>query len=343
MASPIVSLVYPSPGASTPAKFLNSKNPVISWTYSDPDSESQSQIQVEIYSYPAHVLVWDSGAVTVIEDMDGKSMFKSGLMALWSDRYYEIPDAAELGYDIQYTVRMRAKDSSGTWSAFTSEARFVLDTTSVSGLTVVAAPEIGAITISWIDASVENLEGYNILRSTTSGGVYRKLNKTILTDPAFIDRKVAKGKTYYYRVETVANGGNVSEMSAPVSGSVDFDRWFLEQLVLDDVTAFEKKRSRSQSKRAILGPNGKTRRVIQDRGFLPGDMSITFLLLDDDLVTGSDKYDQLIELLEDTQLFSLRDPFGRQWTVSPGDMEERQLLTGSLEYEIKIDISEVIE
>jgi len=343
MASPVVSLVYPMPGASTPAKFLNSKNPVISWIYTDSDSELQTQVQVEVYTYPAHALVWDSGPISIVEDMDGKSMMKSGLMNLWSDRYYEIPDSAALHYDVQYTVRMRAKDSSGTWSAYTSEARFVLDTTAAEGLTVVAAPELAAIRISWLIGQSEGLEGYNILRSNTAGGVYRKLNKTLLTSPEFIDRKVGSGKLYFYRIETVSDGGNISEMSEPVSGSVLFDHWFLEDMILDSVTDFQRKRERAQSKRTTLGPDGRSKRVIQDGGYLPGDMSIVFNLFDDEIITGSDKYDQLIELLDQTQLFSLRDPFGRQWTISPGPMEESLLRTGRLEYEIKIDLSEVIE
>jgi hypothetical protein len=343
MASPVVTLTYPLPGASSPAKFLNSKNPVISWDFSDADNDTQASIQVEIYKYAGHLLVWDSGEIVITEDMDGKALMNSGLLNLWSTRFYEIPDSAGLRYDVDYTVRMRVKDSSGTWSAFTSEARFILDTTAPMGVTVEGVVDLAAMRITWITSSVESIEGYNILRSSTSGGVYRKLNKDPLTSPEFIDRKVGARKTYFYRIQTVSDGGNVSEMSAPVAGSVDFKEWYLETMRLDTVIDFQNKRDRAQSKRTVLGPGGSVKRVVQDRGFLPGDMSITFNLLDDEISSGAAKYEQLLQLLNNTQLFSLRDPFGRQWTFSPGAMEETMLLTGSLEFEIKIDLSEVIE
>lgn len=340
MAPPIVNLVYPPLSGTT--KFFNSKNPVISWTYEDPELNPQVQIQVEIYRGTSNSLVWDSGAVNISENTDNKSMLTGGLLSLWSERFFEIPDEADLKYDTTYTIRIRAKDSTGTWSAFTDKATFLIDTTAVQGLTAFPLPEIGAIRLTWAASDVEGFEGYNIYKYHGPSDTFKKLNKDLIKGLTFTDYTPKSGKSNYYRVQVVANGGNESSMSESVYASVSFDKWFIEAMPLEMVTDQDIKRSRIRSTRTVFG-NGRTpKRVIQDKGYLPADLSLTFLCLDDEYSSGSDKYEDLLQMVSVPQTFSLRDPFGRQWTVAPGDIDETILRSGSLEYEVKLQLTEVI-
>ncbi|MCH8066075.1 MAG: DNRLRE domain-containing protein [Chloroflexi bacterium] len=56
-------------------------------------------------------------------------------------------------------------------------------------------------------------DGYRILRSTTAGGPYSKLNSSLLTSSAYTDTGVANGVTYYYVVTAVDDCANESANS----------------------------------------------------------------------------------------------------------------------------------
>jgi hypothetical protein len=62
-----------------------------------------------------------------------------------------------------------------------------------------------SVTLSWA-ASSSSASGYNVYRSTTSGGPYTKLNSTLLTGLTYTDSTVSSGATYYYVVTDVTSG-----------------------------------------------------------------------------------------------------------------------------------------
>jgi hypothetical protein len=49
--------------------------------------------------------------------------------------------------------------------------------------------------------------GYNLYRSTQSGGPYAKLNSSVLSTTGYIDSSIQSGTTYYY-VSTSINEQN---------------------------------------------------------------------------------------------------------------------------------------
>jgi fibronectin type 3 domain-containing protein len=86
-----------------------------------------------------------------------------------------------------------------------------------SGL--VAAAGDGSILLNW-NANIENdLAGYNVYRSTTSGSGYTLLNDVLLSDPAFTDHNVSFHKNYYYVVTAVDNDLLESAFSGQVSAA----------------------------------------------------------------------------------------------------------------------------
>jgi len=63
------------------------------------------------------------------------------------------------------------------------------------------------VTLSWTDSS-SGVSGFNVYRSSTSGGPYTRLNSTLLSATSFSDDKVQAGQTYFY-VTSAVNSSNV--------------------------------------------------------------------------------------------------------------------------------------
>ena len=70
------------------------------------------------------------------------------------------------------------------------------------------------------DAAGYEILGYNIFRSTTSGGPYVQLNSSLIAGTTYADTTVADGTTYYY-VATVVDSSNAeSGYSAPIEAAI---------------------------------------------------------------------------------------------------------------------------
>lgn len=194
------------------------------------------------------------------------------------------------------------------------------------------------IIIRWDQISDPFLDGYNIFRSESIEGPFKKLNTELLTVPEYFDGDMLSSTTYYYQVEYVINGegGAFSEV---IAGSIQFYAWYIDDLRVDGVTKLSKKRARNRSIRSVMGSK---KQVIQDRGFMPQDLSLDIYCYDDENSTGEKKYNDLVSVLSQTKILRLRDPFGREFSVAPGDFEDDQLLTGKLEFLISINLTEVI-
>jgi hypothetical protein len=78
-----------------------------------------------------------------------------------------------------------------------------------------------AVDLSWDEATDSNggtVAGYNLYRSTTPGGIYTKVNTTLITDNQYDDISVAAGTTYYYVATAVDADGDESAQSQEASG-----------------------------------------------------------------------------------------------------------------------------
>jgi|CXWL01.1.fsa_nt_gi endonuclease I len=99
-----------------------------------------------------------------------------------------------------------------------------------TGLT--AIPGNAVVNLDWNDNTEPDLAGYNVYRSTTSGGPYTKLNTVLVSASAYSDTTVSNGTTYYYVVtaqDTANNESNISnESSATPSGGGPITPWINE-------------------------------------------------------------------------------------------------------------------
>jgi hypothetical protein len=65
-----------------------------------------------------------------------------------------------------------------------------------------------AVNLSWDASTSSDITGYNVYRSTTSGGPYSKINTGgLVASTTYADTTVATGTTYYY-VTTAVNSSN---------------------------------------------------------------------------------------------------------------------------------------
>jgi len=84
-----------------------------------------------------------------------------------------------------------------------------------TGLAALAGNAI--VALDWDDNSEQDLAGYNIYRSTTSGSGYTKLNSSLLTSSDYADDSVTNETTYYYVVTATDTASNESVYSSEKS------------------------------------------------------------------------------------------------------------------------------
>lgn len=73
---------------------------------------------------------------------------------------------------------------------------------------VTAMPAVGKVYLSWTGPSGDVANGYNILRSTASNGVYTSIySSTRNTLTTYTDRSIQEGITYYYKVSANNQSG----------------------------------------------------------------------------------------------------------------------------------------
>lgn len=114
-----------------------------------------------------------------------------------------------------YTVTLTVADAADNTS-LDSLVVTVLDITPpVVPTSLDATYSDGTVSLSW-QASSDNsgsVAGYNIYRSTSSGGPYEKLNSSLLVATNYLDAGVIVGSTYHYVVTAIDAAGNESGYS----------------------------------------------------------------------------------------------------------------------------------
>jgi fibronectin type 3 domain-containing protein len=93
------------------------------------------------------------------------------------------------------------------------KATSVADSTkSATASVTVVVPVQHTATLSWV-ASSTPVVGYNVYRSTQSGGPYNLVNTSLVGATSFGDHTVASGTTYYYVTTAVDSAATESAFS----------------------------------------------------------------------------------------------------------------------------------
>jgi hypothetical protein len=98
-----------------------------------------------------------------------------------------------------------------------------------NGATVLSVPLAGtgltplahSVDIAWDASTSATLQGYNVYRSTVSGGPYSKISPTVATSTLlFTDSTPVSGKQYFYVVTAMDTSGVESAASAQVAVTI---------------------------------------------------------------------------------------------------------------------------
>ena len=81
------------------------------------------------------------------------------------------------------------------------------------------AQQAHSVALSW-NASASAVFGYNVYRSSVSGGGYVKLNSSLVSVLAYTDSTVQSGGTYYYVTTAVDANGVESTFSNEVAAAI---------------------------------------------------------------------------------------------------------------------------
>jgi hypothetical protein len=76
-----------------------------------------------------------------------------------------------------------------------------------------------SVSVTWTQSPSPNVEGYNVYRSTTSGGTYSLLS-ALVTTTSYKDMDVVAGETYYYVVTAVNTTNQESAYSTQAQATV---------------------------------------------------------------------------------------------------------------------------
>lgn len=83
------------------------------------------------------------------------------------------------------------------------------------------APLAHSVDIAWDASTSATLQGYNVYRSTVSGGPYSKISPTVATSTLlFTDTTPVSGKQYFYVVTAVDTSGVESAASTQVAVTI---------------------------------------------------------------------------------------------------------------------------
>jgi len=81
-------------------------------------------------------------------------------------------------------------------------------------------PLVHSVTLNWDASSSSTVVGYNVFRSTQSGGPYAVLNTGLVSGLTYTDQTVQSGKTYYYNLTAVDGNGVESQFAGEVSATI---------------------------------------------------------------------------------------------------------------------------
>ncbi|GEM_PF-2771656 len=118
-----------------------------------------------------------------------------------------------------YYYRVAAIDSSQNEGCYSQETSVTPHDNSApqpsTGLIASAGNQV--VNLNWNDNTESDLSGYNVYRSTTSGGTYSKVNSSLLTSSQYSDSGLTNGTTYYYKVTAVDTASSESGYSSEVN------------------------------------------------------------------------------------------------------------------------------
>jgi hypothetical protein len=157
-----------------------------------------------------------SGSITPAADGNGASIALSGPSAVSATASSSGNYSFSGLVNGNYTVT-----PSRTGYVFTPEVQTVtINGSSATGVNFTGATQSNqSVLLNW-QASTSTVSGYNVYRSTVSGGPYSRVNGSLVSGLTYTDSAVAASTTYYYVTTSVTSAGVESGYSNQASATI---------------------------------------------------------------------------------------------------------------------------
>ena len=114
-------------------------------------------------------------------------------------------------FSVAFSPQASGTTSGSIWFFSNATSNPTAESVSVSGTGVAAAQH--SVALSWSENSTSGIVGYNVYRSSVSGGPYAALTTSPDPNLTFSDTAVSAGQTYYYVVTALDSSGVESPYS----------------------------------------------------------------------------------------------------------------------------------
>jgi hypothetical protein len=156
--------------------------------------------------------ITNAGAASVI--ISGVSVAGTG----FSLGNLTTPFTLGVNQSVQLTVGFTPTASGSASGTLTISSSASNGTMGVS-LTGIGVTTTHSVSLSWNDTGAQ-IAGYNVYRSTVSGGPYSKINSALVVPTNYSDTSVVSGTTYFYAVTAVGTSGIESALSNQTTATV---------------------------------------------------------------------------------------------------------------------------
>lgn len=166
-------------------------------------------------------LRWQSDAAEgfdVFRRLATERGYGSPIRSVKGDRRQVTDTGARYGQRYIYTVRTITGEETRVESELASEVEIEYTDTFPPRLpkNVVALPEQGAVRLRWEPSPDSDTAGYYVHRRDAGRETFIRLNDQPAASTEYLDRGLASGLAFAYRIQAVDNEGNASELSPPV-------------------------------------------------------------------------------------------------------------------------------
>ena len=130
-----------------------------------------------------------------------------------------LPKTIAAGQSISVGVNFKPASSGSTSTKFTITNNAANSSAAISATGAGVATKQHTVGLAW-SPSKSTVAGYNVYRSTTTGGPYSKLNSSSIVTTSYSDSTVKSGATYFYVTTAVNSSGAESSKSNEVKTAI---------------------------------------------------------------------------------------------------------------------------
>ncbi len=183
-------------------------------TYSSPSGSSTTQsamlVETPTSTSFGNVLVGSSSTLPVLVKNTGTASANLSAMTETGTGFsvsgLSLPYTLAAGQSMSFSVTFAPK-TAGSVSGSVTITSNAADSPTVETLSGTGT-NAHSVSLSWTASTSTNISGYNVYRSSASGGPYTKVNGSLITGTSYTDTTVQAGQTYYY-VATAVNSSSV--------------------------------------------------------------------------------------------------------------------------------------